>query len=168
MVGQSLWETSIREEATGYSGAFIAANMENRSQSENVVCMSCYSQLRQQERLLVTLVLTETCRLCAFQAIKPEAFTKPFCDFLTENPTIFHTVAYAKSKLEAAGYKQVSVLPPHRPPLPTIRRTDQGLHVIATEPRCLGWEARAGRQVLHHPKRQLHHRLRRRQGLQAR
>lgn len=107
MVGQSLWETSIREEATGYSGAFIAANMENRSQSENVVCMSCYSQLRQQERLLVTLVLTETCRLCAFQAIKPEAFTKPFCDFLTENPTIFHTVAYAKSKLEAAGYKQL-------------------------------------------------------------
>jgi aspartyl aminopeptidase len=28
---------------------------------------------------------------------------------LTENPTIFHTVAYAKSKLDAAGYKQVSI-----------------------------------------------------------
>jgi hypothetical protein len=108
MVGQSLWESSIREEATGHSGAFIAAGMECCAASQNTVCMDCYKQLTRQDRLLVTPALTGSCRLCAFQAVKPEAFTKPFCTFLTENPTIFHTVAYTKSKLEAAGYKQVS------------------------------------------------------------
>jgi hypothetical protein len=40
--------------------------------------------------------------------IKPEEFTKPFCDFLTENPTIFHTVDHFKGKLGEAGYKEVS------------------------------------------------------------
>lgn len=41
--------------------------------------------------------------------IKPEEFTKPFCDFLTENPTIFHTVDHFKSKLNEAGYKEVGI-----------------------------------------------------------
>lgn len=40
--------------------------------------------------------------------IKPEEFTKPFCDFLTENPTIFHTVDHFRGKLGDAGYKEVS------------------------------------------------------------
>ncbi|KAB5575485.1 peptidase M18 [Coniochaeta sp. 2T2.1] len=79
-----------------------------RSQVDNTVCVSCYSQLTQRERLLVTLALTEKCRLCAFKEVKPEAFTKPYCEFMTENPTVFHTVGHAKSKLEAAGYKHLS------------------------------------------------------------
>jgi hypothetical protein len=37
----------------------------------------------------------------------PEAYTKPFCDFLTENPTIWHTVQYFEMKLNAAGFKKV-------------------------------------------------------------
>lgn len=111
MVGQSLWESSVREEATGHSGAFIAAGMVGRPASHNTVCMECYRQLTRQDRLSVTPALTGTCGLCAFLAVKPEAFTKPFCEFLTENPTIFHTVVYAKDKLEAAGYTQVSLLP---------------------------------------------------------
>lgn len=41
-------------------------------------------------------------------SIKPEEFTKPFCEFLTENPTIFHSVDYFKKKLENVGYKEVS------------------------------------------------------------
>ena len=40
--------------------------------------------------------------------IKPEAFTKPYLEFMTENPTIFHAVDYFKEKLEKAGYKEVS------------------------------------------------------------
>ncbi len=40
--------------------------------------------------------------------IKPEDFTKPFCDFMTENPTVFHAVDYFKQKLSAAGYSEVS------------------------------------------------------------
>jgi len=107
MVGQSLWESSIREEGTGHSGAFIAAGMEGRPANQNTVCMDCYKQLTRQDRLLVTPALTGSCKLCAFYAVKPEAFTKPYCDFMTENPTIFHTVVYAKSKLEAAGYQEV-------------------------------------------------------------
>ncbi len=40
--------------------------------------------------------------------IKPEDFTKPFCDFMTENPTVFHAVDYFKQELSAAGYTEVS------------------------------------------------------------
>jgi len=39
--------------------------------------------------------------------LKPEAFTKPYCDFMTENPTVFHAVGYFKEKLVKAGYKEV-------------------------------------------------------------
>ncbi|KAF4625697.1 hypothetical protein G7Y89_g12465 [Cudoniella acicularis] len=38
----------------------------------------------------------------------PEAYTQPFCDFLTENPTIWHTVAYFEKKLEKAGFVKLS------------------------------------------------------------
>jgi aminopeptidase I len=39
--------------------------------------------------------------------MKPEAFTKPYCDFMTENPTVFHAVGYFKEKLLKAGYTEV-------------------------------------------------------------
>ncbi|KFA62198.1 hypothetical protein S40285_01669 [Stachybotrys chlorohalonatus IBT 40285] len=38
---------------------------------------------------------------------KPETFTKPFLDFLTENPTVFHAVQYFKDKLNAKGFKEL-------------------------------------------------------------
>lgn len=41
----------------------------------------------------------------------PEAYTKPFCDFLTENPTVFHAVSYFEEKLEKAGFKKVCFPP---------------------------------------------------------
>lgn len=40
----------------------------------------------------------------------PEAYTQPFCDFLTENPTVWHTVTYFEKKLEKAGFKKVGFL----------------------------------------------------------
>lgn len=45
----------------------------------------------------------------------PEKYSKPFCDFLTENPTIFHAVKYFEGKLQEAGYEKVwlTSLPPH-------------------------------------------------------
>ncbi|KAH8879644.1 aminopeptidase-like protein [Thozetella sp. PMI_491] len=43
----------------------------------------------------------------AARDIKPEDFTKPFTDFLTENPTIFHATAYFKDALLAAGYTEL-------------------------------------------------------------
>lgn len=41
----------------------------------------------------------------------PGAYTQPFCDFLTENPTVWHAVQYFEKKLDAAGFKKVR-LPP--------------------------------------------------------
>ncbi|KAL2067602.1 hypothetical protein VTL71DRAFT_2027 [Oculimacula yallundae] len=38
----------------------------------------------------------------------PEAYCQPFCDFLTENPTVFHAVDYFGTKLERAGFKKLS------------------------------------------------------------
>jgi aminopeptidase I len=39
--------------------------------------------------------------------LKPEAFTKPYLEFMTENPTVFHAVDYFKQKLVKSGYKEV-------------------------------------------------------------
>jgi aminopeptidase I len=35
-------------------------------------------------------------------------YTKPFCDFLTENPTVFHAVDHLKNRLKEQGFKQLS------------------------------------------------------------
>ena len=37
----------------------------------------------------------------------PEAYIKPFCDFMTENPTIFHAVSAFEDRLIKAGFKKV-------------------------------------------------------------
>jgi aminopeptidase I len=43
----------------------------------------------------------------AARDIRPEDYTKPFCDFLQENPTVFHAVDYFKSKALKHGYTEV-------------------------------------------------------------
>lgn len=43
----------------------------------------------------------------------PEAYTRPFCDFLTDNPTVWHTVAHFEKRLDAAGFKKVLGLVPY-------------------------------------------------------
>ncbi|KAG7288908.1 hypothetical protein NEMBOFW57_005268 [Staphylotrichum longicolle] len=40
--------------------------------------------------------------------LKPEAFTKPYLEFMTGNPTVFHAVDYFKEKLVKVGYKELS------------------------------------------------------------
>ena len=42
-----------------------------------------------------------------FSLKSPEEYTQPFCEFLTENPTVFHAVDYFEKKLEKAGFKKV-------------------------------------------------------------
>lgn len=37
----------------------------------------------------------------------PSDYTRPFCDFLTENPTVWHAVSYFEDKLSQAGFKKV-------------------------------------------------------------
>jgi aminopeptidase I len=36
----------------------------------------------------------------------PEAYTEPFCNFLTENPTVWHAVDYFEEKLQKSGFKK--------------------------------------------------------------
>lgn len=43
----------------------------------------------------------------AAREIKPEDYTKPFCEFLQGNPTVFHAVDYFKSKAKDHGYTEV-------------------------------------------------------------
>lgn len=43
----------------------------------------------------------------AARDVKPEDYTKPFCDFLQENPTVFHAVDYFKSQASKHGYTEV-------------------------------------------------------------
>lgn len=40
--------------------------------------------------------------------LRPEVFTKPYLEFMTENPTVFHAVGYFKEQLFKAGYQEVS------------------------------------------------------------
>ncbi|KAM0269626.1 hypothetical protein ACHAQH_009705 [Verticillium albo-atrum] len=86
---------------------YLLADMAGRSPQENPVCTPCFQSLRSVDLPHVRLSPAPDCRLCAVRAGKPEAYTKPFCDFLTENPTIFHTVAHFKTKLADAGFKEL-------------------------------------------------------------
>ncbi|OAA75725.1 Peptidase M18 [Akanthomyces lecanii RCEF 1005] len=91
------------------SQCFLLADMDGRSVRDNRACTTCIAQLRPHEVSQINWHLDndDDCRLCQVAATKPEAFTKPFCDFLTENPTVFHTVDYCKTKLHSAGYQEL-------------------------------------------------------------
>ncbi|GAM36129.1 Lap4 homolog [Talaromyces pinophilus] len=41
-------------------------------------------------------------------SFSPEAYTQPFIDFISKNPTIFHAVDHFGKQLEAQGYKKLS------------------------------------------------------------
>lgn len=99
------------EAVAARSQNFVLADMDGRAAADNRACGSCISNLSPTEVGQVNWHLTEDqqCRLCDVAAGKPEAFTKPFCDFLQENPTVFHTVDYFKRKLNHSGFTQVSL-----------------------------------------------------------
>ncbi|KGO65323.1 Peptidase M18 [Penicillium italicum] len=44
----------------------------------------------------------------ANELFKPEDYSKPYCEFMTSNPTIFHAVKSFSKQLEEHGYKQLS------------------------------------------------------------
>ena len=71
------------------------------------MCGWCALALRPEERAHISEPGMRGCVVCAFKTAKAEAFTKPFCEFLTENPTVFHAVAHFAELLEEAGYKEV-------------------------------------------------------------
>lgn len=105
---------------------FILAEMDRAPRSENKVCRGCMLGLPPQQQLNAVraesgqdykLLDRPSCNICHLRSLKPEAFTKPFIQFLTENPTVFHAVDYFKEKLAAVGYTEVR----HR----SVRRTTE-------------------------------------------
>lgn len=89
--------------------AYIASDIEALPPAQRSVCPSCASSLRHPRRQNVSCAATSAgCLLCAVAAGKPEAFTQPFCDFLSKNPTVWHAVEYSEKKLRDAGFKPVS------------------------------------------------------------
>ncbi|TWU72246.1 hypothetical protein ED733_000772 [Metarhizium rileyi] len=89
---------------------WVLADMDGRDLSENRACVSCLSKLGFSEMVQVNWLSArdQACRLCPVAQCRPEAFTKPFCDFLQENPTVFHTVDYFKRKLSDCGFEELS------------------------------------------------------------
>ncbi|KAL2760386.1 hypothetical protein ACRALDRAFT_2039034 [Sodiomyces alcalophilus JCM 7366] len=87
---------------------FIIADMANRPASENLICAPCLSTIPPPNRPVIHhVVSTDTCRLCALRTGDPAAYTKPFCDFMTDNPTVFHTVAHFRAQLTDAGFEEL-------------------------------------------------------------
>lgn len=42
------------------------------------------------------------------RGVNPESYTKPYCDFMTQNPTVFHAVSSFAAQLEENGYVYLS------------------------------------------------------------
>lgn len=89
----------------------------------------------------------------------PETYTQPFCDFLTENPTVWHAVQYFEKKLDAAGFKKVYVPSFPTPILSLLIR--ENLAALRTQD--LEFHSRERRQILHDTQRLLAHRVHGRQ-----
>ncbi|CAI4212619.1 unnamed protein product [Parascedosporium putredinis] len=99
---------SPAEPLSAATKACIISGIENRKSADRIVCVPCYEQLSEPQRAnLRTTSWAGGCPLCLVKEDKPEAYTKPFCDFLTENPTVFHAVEYFKEKLTAAGFEEI-------------------------------------------------------------
>jgi aminopeptidase I len=90
---------------------FLAFGSERESlQHIKDICRVCGERLPDGKILRVSRYEdSKECRMCKLRAAKPEAFTQPFCDFLTENPTVFHAVDYFKRAAFATGYKEVKI-----------------------------------------------------------
>ncbi|KAF7558671.1 hypothetical protein G7046_g5474 [Stylonectria norvegica] len=104
----------LRDEKT-YRDLVLSDVVDERRTRDSVLCSSCMdndSVKRTNEMLQIPFVTRREndppCRLCQVAQLKPEGFTKPFCDFLQDNPTIFHTVDYFTSKLSSLYFKELS------------------------------------------------------------
>ncbi|KAH6987744.1 aminopeptidase I zinc metalloprotease-domain-containing protein [Ilyonectria sp. MPI-CAGE-AT-0026] len=102
--------TTLSPQSCSPSRNFVLADMDGRDTRDNRACASCIAKLAPGEVGQVNWHLAgdQACRLCQVADIEPAAFTKPFCDFLQENPTIFHTVEYFTKKLNQLGFKELS------------------------------------------------------------
>ncbi|KAI1470020.1 aminopeptidase I zinc metalloprotease-domain-containing protein [Daldinia caldariorum] len=88
--------------------AFVVGDLARRGSV--TLCDSCLRNIPKEKRAGTNIIVesdAQKCSACNILASKPEAFTEPFCKFLRENPTVFHSVGYFKDKLNALGYKEL-------------------------------------------------------------
>lgn len=61
-----------------------------------------------ERRLELGLAESDAVRFLKATESAAEAYCKPFCDFLTDNPTVFHAVDSTKKDLRSAGWTELS------------------------------------------------------------
>lgn len=72
------------------------------------MCLECFDDLSDNALpRSYRIVGANECSICSVKGLKAEAFTKGFCKFLENNPTIFHAVDYFKSKMVALGFQEL-------------------------------------------------------------
>ena len=87
---------------------FISADMD-LPRATHRACASCIANLTPAEigHANWHLASSRDCMQCSRGTANPEAYTKPFCDFLQENPTVFHAADYFARKLRAGSFQEV-------------------------------------------------------------
>lgn len=103
-------EFEIKPTMSQAEKAFVVGDLARHGSL--LLCDSCYRDIPDSITNSLTFLLTadrSSCACCNVMASKPEAFTEPFCKFLQENPTVFHTVGYFKDKMTSLGYTEVGV-----------------------------------------------------------
>lgn len=118
---------ALRKCASAYDISHRAKSDERSSESSQESRQSCYThpkldeimqRIREQKSRKVQAIAGQpSCilmtppapsSLSVLELKDPEHYTQPFCDFLTENPTVFHAVAAIAKDLETAGYSRLS------------------------------------------------------------
>ena len=101
---KSLFDT-FREQTVGHEQALeVVKTMEKSlfpTERQEV-----YRRELERGNLAATEVKKEEA-MKVFSVKSPAEYTQPFCDFLTENPTVFHAVEYFEDRLVKAGYIKV-------------------------------------------------------------
>jgi hypothetical protein len=86
---------------------FIERLEKRRIDMEPCVSGEADTTRRSFERLIQVLEAVRSLAASRAGLKEPEEYVKPFTDFLTENPTVFHAVDYFAHKLTGAGYTKV-------------------------------------------------------------
>jgi aminopeptidase I len=89
---------------------FAFPQSAQRSTSITQICKSTDSCRASYEPKRTSAKARDALSTLQYQATKENAsrYTKPFCDFLTDNPTVFHAVVALKKDLQDAGYQEIS------------------------------------------------------------
>ncbi|KAH8805792.1 putative vacuolar aminopeptidase 1 [Xylogone sp. PMI_703] len=99
--------TNARQQPLRTAQFLMDAEREMARLSESANGSSLY------ERYNEIMRSSNTSSIAAEEPVREKVFdpkdsTKPFCDFLTENPSIWHAVDYFEQKLNKAGYQKLS------------------------------------------------------------